>query len=172
MKQLQRNSVWLFFVHYLRLSLVLILFVAFFLTSMVIRSTDLEFNLNFWLGVFGVLLWLSWSLLWAYLSYHYYRYDLTDKGFQSESGVVFKKYVTIPYNRIQNVDIYRGLWARILGLSDLNIQTAGMSGVGRYSRISPFAEGRLPGLSIKEAETVRDDLINRASHKSDLNQPL
>ena len=39
--------------------------------------------------------------------------------------MIWKRYVTIPYDRIQNVDIYRGVLARLLGLSDLNIQTAG-----------------------------------------------
>ncbi len=53
----------------------------------------------------------------------------------------------------------------MLGLSDLNIQTAGMSSVGRYGR-GVFAEGRLPGLSREEAEKLRDELISRAKKNS------
>ena len=96
---------------------------------------------------------------WAKLSYKNYKYQLRPEGFYKEYGVIWKKYVTIPYSRIQNVDIYRGLIARLLGLSDLHVQTAGMSFTGkRGSR----AEGRLPGLSIKDANMIRDELIKRS----------
>lgn len=77
--------------------------------------------------------------------------------------MIWKKYVTIPYERIQNVDIYRGIFARILGLSDLQIQTAGMSAtVGSYGISGAGAEGRLPGVSQEEAEKLRDELVKRA----------
>lgn len=122
---------------------------------------------------FGFIKWL-WliipaslilSFVWAKLSYNFYRYELTEAGFRKELGVIYKKYVTIPYDRIQNVDIYRGLLARILGLSDLNIQTAGASAiVGRYGSASIGSEGRLPGLSREIAEKLRDELIQRARY--------
>ena len=71
--------------------------------------------------------------------------------------------MTIPYDRIQNVDIYRGILARLLGLSDLNIQTAGMSAIiNRYGVSGGGAEGRLPALSREVAEQLRDELIQRA----------
>ena len=105
--------------------------------------------------------------VWARLSYKFYRYELTDDGFKKELGVIYKKYVTIPYERIQNVDIYRGILARILGLSDLNIQTAGASAqVTKYGVFGAGAEGRLPGLLHEDAEKLRDELIKRAKHSS------
>lgn len=98
--------------------------------------------------------------IWARLTYYYYKYELTPNGFKKEYGVIYKKYVTIPYEKIQNVDINRSLLARLLGLSDLQIQTAGMS--VSMNRFGGLAEGRLPGLSVQEAETLRDELINRS----------
>ena len=110
-----------------------------------------------------VLLLFSALFAWAKLSYHFYRYELTEDGFQKELGVIWKKYVTIPYDRIQNVDIHRGIIARLLGLSDLNIQTAGSAAqIYRNSTFGLGAEGRLPGLSKKDAERLRDELISRA----------
>src|SRR3989338_1088040 len=111
--------------------------------------------LFFFQGLRAVLFLLVFAYIWAKLSYQNYKYELTDNGFKKELGVIRKKYVTIPYDRIQNVDIDRGIIARILGLSDIKIQTAGMSGM-------MGAEGRLPGLSVQDAEIVRDDLIKRA----------
>ncbi|MEK7117403.1 MAG: PH domain-containing protein, partial [Patescibacteria group bacterium] len=114
----------------------------------------------FW---FLLILIVAVSYIWARLTYNYYRYELTETGFRKEKGVIYKKYVTIPYDRIQNVDIYRGILARILGLSDLNIQTAGASAVvGQYGAFDVGAEGRLPALSKEVAEQLRDEVIARA----------
>ncbi len=110
---------------------------------------NIEIQISYFLfGIFFIFI----SFLWAKLSYHYYKYELTDSGFRKERGVITKKYTTIPYDRIQNVDIYRGILSRILGLSTLQIQTAGTGAVGT-------AEGTLPGLSIEIAEELREDLI-------------
>ena len=120
-----------------------------------------------YLSIFVVILLILILLLyvWARLSYRFYRYELTEDGFKKELGVIYKKYVTIPYERIQNVDIYRGILARILGLSDLNIQTAGASAqVNRHGVFGAGAEGRLPGLLHEDAEKLRDELIRRAKH--------
>jgi len=114
----------------------------------------------FWLIIpaFLVILWI-----WAKLTYRYYLYELTEDGFRKEHGVIWKKYVTIPYERVQNVDIYRGVIARLLGLSDLHIQTAGASAqYSRYGALGLSAEGRLMGLSREDAEKIRDELIKRA----------
>jgi len=118
--------------------------------------------LGSWATILLVL--IAVSILKAVLTYRFYRYELREDGFRKEHGIIWKKYVTIPYERIQNVDIYRGILARIFGLSDLHIQTAGMStAVGSYGGSS---EGRLPGLSKEVAEQIRDELIRRARHGS------
>lgn len=114
--------------------------------------------------VLAVLFFIILAFAWAKLSYHFYRYELTDLGFRKESGVIWKKYVTIPYARIQNVDINRGVLARILGLSDLHIQTAGSSAsISRYGASGLSSEGRLPGVSKADAELLRDELVVRAT---------
>ena len=119
---------------------------------------------DFWdLVLIAIPILLIIYFIWAKLTYNSYRYELTDIGFKKESGVIYKKYVTIPYDRIQNVDIYRGILARILGLSDLQIQTAGSSAiVSRYGTGGMNAEGVLPGISREVAEQLRDELIQRS----------
>ncbi len=126
--------------------------------------SDADLSLNWvWWSWLILIIAIVLSYFWARLSYHFYRYELSELGFRKESGVILKSYVTIPYDHIQNVDIYRGILARILGLSDLQIQTAGASAVmGRYGARGMGAEGRLPGLSHEMAEQLRDELIRRA----------
>lgn len=168
MKNLDPKSVWLFFVsffaHAVWLSLVLSL-----VTVSWTFDEEAYFDLTAVIGwyvaalvVFGLAAY-GWSLL----TYRFFKYELTDLGFRKESGVIYKKYVTIPYTRIQNVDINRGILARILGLSDLMIQTAGTSAAfSRYGMAGAGAEGRLPGISRADAEVLRDELIRRASEAS------
>ena len=138
--------------------------ISFLFSSLGLKSNNNDLSLGFlnWLWIIIPAL-LIFFFIWAKLTYHFYRYELVDAGFRKELGVIYKKYVTIPYDRIQNVDIYRGILARMLGLSDLNIQTAGMSAtVSRYGARGIGAEGRLPALSRETAEQLRDELIQRA----------
>ncbi len=114
---------------------------------------------------YGIAIIIVLCVIWAKLTYKYYRYELTPDGFRKESGVIYKSYVTIPYERIQNVDIYRGILARLLGLSDLQIQTAGSSAVmSRGGMRGVNSEGRLPAVSFQVAEELRNELIKRAKN--------
>ncbi|KPJ55637.1 hypothetical protein AMJ49_06655, partial [Parcubacteria bacterium DG_74_2] len=61
--------------------------------------------------------------------------------------------------RIQNIDIHRGVFARLLGLSDLRIQTAGFGGM--HGKWGSSAEGNLPGIERNKAEELREQLIKR-----------
>lgn len=174
MQQLDPKSVWLFFIGSI---LRWFIFIIIFAIYGVIILSDLDKSAP----SFGFLKWL-WVIIpalliffwvWAKLTYHFYRYELREDGFRKELGVIWKKYVTIPYDRIQNVDIYRGVIARILGLSDLNIQTAGASAqVSHYGTWGLGAEGRLPGLSREVAEQLRDELVKRARQSRTTNQGL
>lgn len=158
-QQLDPKAVWLFFLRSVFVFLFIAIWIGFSFIAVLSETTSgaLGIGLVILLGVLVI------AFIWAKLTYHFYRYELTEEGFRKELGVIFKKYVTIPYDRIQNVDIYRGILARILGLSDLNIQTAGMSAsVGRFGVSGAGAEGRLPALSREVAEEVRNELIRRA----------
>jgi uncharacterized protein len=167
-KQLDPKAVWLFFIFgVMRAALILSLG---FVTIVVLLADLYEGVFTIPAGliekfVIAALVVVVLYYIWAKLTYRFYRYEITDDGFRKEYGIVWKKYVTIPYDRIQNVDIYRGIIARILGLSDLRIQTAGAS--AQYSRYGAWglsAEGRLPGLSREDTEQLRDELVRRAKN--------
>lgn len=177
MKKLDPKAVWLFFIQY---SLGWIFFILFFggcfMFPMVLGIMEDSGSRAF--GTFAmisIVIFLVTSVLaiiggyfFAKLTYDNYKFELTEDGFYKESGVITKKYVTIPYERIQNVDINRGILARIFGLSDLQIQTAGMSAsFGKYGAYNVGAEGRLPAVSEQEAIEIRNELIKRAKgHKA------
>ncbi len=170
MKQLDKKATWLFFFSFLLRWLIPFVILGFYLSIIGFTKNYGDISATTDMLPFGFLNWL-WLIvpgllilcfIWAKLTYHFYRYELTPAGFRKESGVIYKRYVTIPYDRIQNVDIYRGILARILGLSDLQIQTAGASAVvNRHGAMGIGAEGRLPGVSREIAEQLRDELIAR-----------
>lgn len=177
MEQLHPRAVWLFFVRFFFVFLFFAIFLGFFFGGFVFSGLMLALQSGqspegYALAVLGLLArsFLLWFVLflavvyaWSRLTYHFYRFELTKDSFRKESGVIIKKYVSIPYTRIQNVDINRGIMARLLGLSDLMIQTAGSSAVMyRGGAIGVGAEGLLPGVSLARAEELRDQLIAKA----------
>lgn len=162
MQQLDKKAVWLFFFGSFAKSLFPIFIGLISVASLIPELDDMGVvNFSYYGSIIGVIViaLLLVAYVVARLTYHYYRYEMTELVFKKEHGIIWKKYVSIPYDRIQNVDIHRGLLARLLGLSDLQIQTAGGISVSSYGA---FSEGRLIGLSKEEAERLRDEVIQRS----------
>jgi membrane protein YdbS with pleckstrin-like domain len=107
---------------------------------------------------FPALLALPWW--WAKLTYENFRYQLQGDRLYIESGVIWKRSVSIPYERVQNIDVIRGPIARLLGLATLQVQTAGISG-------TTLVEGRIPGLLPEDANDLRDQIIAKMKHPKD-----
>ena len=158
MKSLHSKAVWVFFLRqWLAVAFGLALSSSVLISMMPIidggQKIDLSNMFMWWAILFfpAVLLAFAWSVLEA----KSYKYELRDDAFRKEYGVIAKKFTSIPYDRIQNVDLYRGIVDQMFGLTQLQIQTAGSS-------ISGLAEGNLPGLTLDEAEQLRDKLIQLA----------
>jgi len=94
---------------------------------------------------------IVFALFWPALEYNAYRYMVRDQDLLVQSGVLFRRWSSIPHNRIQHVDTRQGPLERVFGLSRLLVFTAaGMS-----------ADGSIPGLRTDEAERLRDLLSRR-----------
>ena len=149
LRQLDPKYRWKVFLYILFFSLFFYFWI--FLTLLLSEAIALLF----WISLFGLaFLFFSWFL--AKWHWHFFKYELGEKSFRIKSGILWKHYIDIPYSRIQNIGIKRGLFDRILGLSSLWIHTAG-------SAVPYYTEGKLPGLSIGEAEQLREELIKRAN---------
>lgn len=159
MEKLHPKVVWIFFFQFLFAPLFLGFFIAPLLIVIQRKISEEAVVLPWGWLILGFFLYIIFCYIWAKLTYRFWRYQLTEDAIKIEKGVIWKKYISIPYERIQNVDIYRGVLARLLGLSDLQIQTAGYSGgYGKYGR---GTEGKLPGIDIQTAEQLREDLIKK-----------
>lgn len=65
------------------------------------------------------------SALWQTVYYTRYRYELTEDALTIRSGVISRRVVEIPVNRIQNIDVTHGYIQRLLGIAEVRVETAG-----------------------------------------------
>lgn len=107
---------------------------------------------------FIIIIFVIFIEIYARMAYNRWLYEFTPTNLKMERGIIWKRYSNIPYERVQNVDIHRGVIARILGFSEVRIHTAGYSGGGRYG-----PEGRIPAVNINNAEEIRDFLMKKIS---------
>jgi len=173
MKKLHPKALWLFFIRNSIAGIILsiplgffigyILFVLLTIFKKVSISNMLDYGYLIPIYFFGVLVL---SYLVALLTYNNYKFKLTQNTIEIERGIIYKRYVSIPFQRIQNVNIYRSLLERVIGISTVTIQTAGRSVTITRRGYIGGPEGVLPGLSKIDAKHIRDDLINRIKKSS------
>lgn len=161
MKKLHPKAKWIF-----RLKGYLLAFVLmFFLSTFILMFSPFSFvflEVAFLGGFFRLtplllIVIVFLGEIYAKLAYENYAYELNDKGILIKSGIVFKREVFIPYNKIQNFEIFQGIIARIFGFYQVFIETAGYS-IVTQSNINS-AEGKIPGVSRQEAEEIRERIL-------------
>lgn len=78
-------------------------------------------------------------------------YRLRDDDLLFRRGLMFQRFVAVPYGRMQLVDINRGPLDRALGLAGLKLVTAAAA-----SNVT------VPGLPMADAEQLRDQIVELA----------
>jgi membrane protein YdbS with pleckstrin-like domain len=81
-------------------------------------------------------------------------YQLRDDDVLFRRGILYQRFVAVPYGRMQLVDINRGPLARALGLSELKFVTAAAA-----------TSVVIPGLAEADAEELRDSLVALAESR-------
>ena len=110
-------------------------------------------------GIREVLLFAGAAALlgvtFQWLAWRRFRYGIGERDLVIESGILSRTRRSIPFDRIQDVDIERGPLARLFGLAKLRIETGG----------SGRDEGVLDSVTLAEAERLRDAL--RAARRTE-----
>jgi putative membrane protein len=116
-----------------------------------ILAVTSDFNLLYVIGlaivatlVAGFFRWLAWRR---------FTYQLTGDAVVIESGLLSRNRRTIPFDRVQDVDIEQQLLARIFGLAKVSLETGG---AGKD-------EGALDSVSLAEAQRLRGVIRQRAA---------
>lgn len=100
------------------------------------------------LGSLLVLL-LVWGFVQAPLAYRRWRYTVDESLLSARYGVIVHEAKIIPISRMQHVDLIRGPFERMFGLTTLIVFTAGTDN-------SSF---RVPGLRPEQADGLRDHIL-------------
>lgn len=100
--------------------------------------------------VFGLAVFFSWWYPPA--KYARWRWRLTDLAVELHHGVLVRTTETLPYFRIQQIDVNQGPIDRLLDLASLQVTSASASG-----------SVLLPGIALADAPAVRRALLERAA---------
>lgn len=99
------------------------------------------------------------TLGFAYLRWSRFRYGIGATEMVIESGVLSRNRRTIPFSRIQDVDVERKLLHRLFGLAKVKVESGG----------GGKDEGSLDSVSIAEADRIRAAVRRaKAQHSADI----
>lgn len=101
------------------------------------------------LGVLGF--WWIFSLFRVYKVFQKKAFAVREKDVHYKSGWLWKKQVTLPYNRIQHCELSSGPLDRLFEITELHIYTAG----GSHSDIS------IPGLNEDQGQRVKKFILDK-----------
>ncbi|MDR1421770.1 MAG: PH domain-containing protein, partial [Coriobacteriales bacterium] len=103
------------------------------------------------LAIAGSLIaFLALTVFFSWLSYKRFLWEITQNDIHVYSGIIFKKQVHIPFQRVQSIDFKAGLLQRVIGIVTLKIETAG--GAANKGVI-------IPALKLGEAEALRSEVF-------------
>ncbi|WP_157486907.1 PH domain-containing protein [Leucobacter salsicius] len=106
------------------------------------------------LGIIALIVLFSW------IGWRFATYRVTDDAVEERKGVLFRSHRRAPLERIQSVNLQRPLLARALGLTKIEVVTAGQGG-----------KVELAYLSFQDAKNVRAEILGRAATKNARNDP-
>jgi putative membrane protein len=107
------------------------------------------------LAAIGVIAGANW------LSWRFARFRVAPHQVELRHGILFRQHRQVPFERVQSVELSRPLLARLVGLAQVVVQSAG----GSDSHL------RLAFLSLGRAEQLRDELLVLAG-RSDEDVPV
>lgn len=94
---------------------------------------------------------LALLVIFAVLSFKVYRFRLTDNNVEIRSGVINKKHLNLPFERVQNVKIEQPLYYRLSGHACLQLDTAG----------SAKNEAKIIALELNFAEQLKSKILHQ-----------
>jgi putative membrane protein len=90
--------------------------------------------------------------VYAYFYYQRFLWELTQSDIHVYSGIIFKKQVHIPFQKVQSIDFQASLLERLIGIVKLKIETAG--GAANKAVL-------IPALKLDQAEALRAEVFRR-----------
>ena len=117
--------------------------------------------LNF--GLVAVLGFSFFICLAAWLEYQHYGVILEPENFRIKRGVIAQTEVGIPYRRIKEVNLDRGIFEQMFGVSTVVIT---LLGEGEGQRFQDESEIDLPLIEQSIAQEIQNCILEKGGHYS------
>ena len=90
-----------------------------------------------WLFILWAIVAVAWAgwLAVKYMEWNFTHFVVTDDRVIYRTGVVAKRGVEIPMERINNINFHQGIWERVIGAGDLDIESAGKDGQSHFDDV-------------------------------------
>lgn len=112
----------------------------------------LEFKWNF---IAVALLFFSCAMIAAVLGFYKRKYALRERDISYKEGVLFTSITTVPFCRVQHVELNEAPFSRLFKLATLNIYTAGDSA----------SDLKIRGLEKEEALRIKEFITRHINGK-------
>jgi putative membrane protein len=110
-----------------------------------------------WLGLTMAAGLLLFSIAFLFIYWRRFEFRVTADDIRIDSGVLSRTHRSIPFDRVQDVDITQGPVARILGLAKVTFETGGGSAQ------SGKEDGSIEAISLRRAQDLRELVRTRRS---------
>ncbi|MEE9349697.1 MAG: PH domain-containing protein [Flavobacteriaceae bacterium] len=118
--------------------------------------------------IWGLIIILLFLLIKSILDYFYFKFKIVDNHFVLKEGVLNKKQLSIPFERIQNINFKQNFIQQLINVTQVEVETAG----AKKTEISIKAIEREKAEAIKSqifgTNTINEDAIA----KKDVNKPI
>lgn len=104
------------------------------LVLLVVWSGGTVEDVAWWAWAIAAVVFVGW-LGAAYLSWQFTYFVLTSQRVAYRTGVLAKRGVEIPLDRINNINFHQGILDRIVGAGSLEVESAGQDGETRFTDV-------------------------------------
>jgi uncharacterized membrane protein YdbT with pleckstrin-like domain len=91
-------------------------------------------RLLYWTWGVVALVWAAWLGL-EYLKWNFTHFVVTSDRVIFRTGVLSKRAVEIPLERVSNINFHQRIWERMIGAGDLEIESAGRDGQSVFNDV-------------------------------------
>lgn len=122
------------------------------------------------LGIAGFILQIPFSLLLVKFDFELRWYIVTDRSLRIRAGIWEVREMTMTFANIQQLSVHQGPLQRLLGISDLRVQTAGGGSGGEESGQKQGASQQMHVgcfRGVDHAEEIRDLIKDRMKRLRD-----
>lgn len=129
-----------------------------FVISLISSFIFTEYKLQLLLLSLFFIVMLAVMLLLTHKIYAFRGYALREKDICLRRGILFHKYISVPFNRIQHITVEQGVFSRWFGLASLCVYSA--AGIENDFKLSGITKQTADGMKQFILQQIKDDETN------------